>query len=251
MSHDDGATLAAVQLKLPPFWPADPQLWFIQVEAQFSTRGITAQKTKFDQVVASLAPEFAAEVRDLLLSPPASQPYDTLKAQLIKRTEVSEQRRLQQLFSAEDIGDRRPTQLLRKMQQLLGDKASGTDSALLRQLFIQRLSPSVRMVLASTPDATPLEELAQLADKVSEVATPTVAAINPTSNLSEEIEQLRKDVASLHKLVKSGRKKRSPSPHRPPHSQQEDLCWYHSRFGDKARKCQPPCSYVGNDSASH
>ena len=99
----------------------------------------TSQKTKFDYVVASLAPEFAQEVRDFILNPPASSPYSNLRKILVEHTAASEQRRLQQLFNAEELGDRKPTQLLRRMQQLLGDKASSTDASFLRELFLQRL----------------------------------------------------------------------------------------------------------------
>ena len=115
--------MSPAQIKLPPFWPKDPAVWFAQIEAQFLTRGITVSKTKFNHVVSCLAPEYATKVRDLLLEPPAEQPYETLKAQMTKRTSASEQHQIQELLSAEELGDRTPSQMLRRIQQLLGDMA--------------------------------------------------------------------------------------------------------------------------------
>ena len=249
--HAEGPRVtAAVQIKLPPYWPADPQIWFAQVEAQFATRGINSQRTKFDYIVSSLAPEIATEVRDLILQPPDDTPYDKLKEQLIKRTAASEQKRLQQLFHAEELGDRKPSQFLRRMQQLLGDKARETDNAFLRELFLQRLPPNVRMVLASTPDTGNLDNLAQLADKIMEVATPspTIAAVSTTS----ELEHLRKEVAEMKSMLQALQSprqsgtRRSPSPHRQP----QELCWYHNKYGDNAQKCKPPCKKSGNSQAT-
>ena len=245
--------VAAVSIKLPPFWPADPAVWFLQVEAQFSLKGIVQQRTRFDHVIAVLAPEVATEVRDLIINPPADTPYDLLKAVLIKRTEASEQRRLQQLLTAEELGDRKPSQLLRRMQQLLGDSGPAPDSAFVRQLFLQRLPPSVRMVLASSSSNLSLQQLAEMADRILEVShVPTVAPVTDP-NVSE----MRQLTATLTRLVAAldttlghsretsdGRQQsRSSSP--------SGLCWYHRRFGPNARKCRPPCTHSGNDQASH
>ena len=62
------------------------------------------------------------------------------------------------------------------MQQLLGDRVGVADSTFLRELFLQRLPSEVRMVLASTSATTSLEELAELADKIAEVAAPKLVA---------------------------------------------------------------------------
>lgn len=254
------AAIATVNVKLPPFWPADPEVWFAQVEAHFATKKLTSQKTRFDYVIASLSPEIATEVRDLILKPPEINPYDTLKKQLIKRTAPPEQRRLQQLFSSEELGDRKPTQLLRQMQQLLGDRAGTLDSTFLKQLFLQRLPANIRTVLATAPTSTTLDELAELADRIAEVATPTIATV--TSNQpASELEQLRAEISKLQVAIQSLTKdRRSRSPSRGPRlrspgppTSADTICWYHRRFGEAATKCTPPCSMAKQENyqASH
>lgn len=268
---------AAVNIKLPPFWPADPAIWFAQVEATFATKRLSSQKSKFDHVVASLTPEVAAEIRDLILRPPDTEPYNVLKDTLIKRTAASEQRRLQQLFQSEELGDRKPTQLLRRMQQLLGDKA-GLDGTFLKELFLQRLPSNVRMVLAASPSDTPIDSLAELADRVVEVAGRPIASVNhpvpqatplncpdqvsPVSTeqsghpTAADFERVLSELAKLQASVKALTRASSTSPRRrrrqslDRESSPEQLCWYHRKFGEQARKCNPPCSYP-NEQARH
>ncbi|XP_065067489.1 uncharacterized protein LOC135693039 [Rhopilema esculentum] len=198
--------VASVSVKLPPFWPNDPLVWFAQVEAQFFTRNITSQATKFAYVISALQPEIAQEVRDILIHPPQATQYDILKAELIQRTSASEQKRLHQLLTAEELGDRKPSQLLRHMRQLLGDNT--LENNILRQLFLERLPTNVRLILASTADSLPVEQVALLADKILEVATPlgissltpTVSALAPTPvtpPIASEVHALRSQVEEL------------------------------------------------------
>jgi len=193
-----GSHVAAIQIKLPPFWPKDPELWFTQIESQFTTRGITVSKTKFYYVISSLSPEFATEVRDLLLHLPDDTPYEVLKAELTKHTSASEQRHIKELLSAEEIGDHTPSQVLRQIQQLLGGMTVILDTTLLQELFLQQLPPNVRMVL--TPSATDLniEQLAQLADRIFEASpTPTIAATDTHAQLTAQVSDLTKCLDQL------------------------------------------------------
>lgn len=272
--------VGAVRLRLPQFWPSDPLLWFAQVEAQFSTAKITGQLTKFHQVIAVLSPEVATEVRDLILTPPNQNPYDTLKAELVRRTSISEQRRLQQLLTTEELGDKTPSQMLRRLQQLLGDSPTTFDPSLLRELFLQRLPATVRMVLAPTTNIT-IEALAQLADRVVEVASPAISTVATDSlavsrsqqensdtrkslvpdvieDMRMQINQLTTQVAALMTTAPSRSRQRSrsrssqfgrspPRPGSPP----PGICWYHWKFGNKAQKCRAPCTVSGNGPARH
>ena len=63
-TSNDEQSISAITLKLPPYWPADPQLWFAQVEARFANRLITNEDTMYSHLIAALAPDIAQEFRD-------------------------------------------------------------------------------------------------------------------------------------------------------------------------------------------
>jgi hypothetical protein len=162
-------------------------------------RRLTDQKTRFDYVIASLSPEVATEVRDFILKPPNDTPYTVLKEQFVKCIATSEQCHLQLLFNAKELGDRKPSQLLRRMQQLLGNCAG-----LLTIHFCERCLPTkVRMVLASTSTTMSLDELAELANNIAEVAALTITAPPPPTQLLEDIQQLCMEVSQLQTSVRT------------------------------------------------
>ncbi|CAH2101295.1 unnamed protein product [Euphydryas editha] len=257
-----------VGVRIPPFWPEEPALWFAQIEGQFIISGITADTTKFYYVIAQLDHQYAAEVKDVITSPPAENKYNKLKTELIKRLSESQERKVQQLLIHEELGDRKPSQFLRHLRTLAGQTVP---DSFLRTLWSSRLPHNIQTVIASQAEST-LESVADLADRIHEIASPIqqvarVSAGNSVDELKLQIEELTRQVASLQanqvrnahykysRLPRSRERRssahryRSRSRSRTPKS---NYCWYHNRFGVRANKCIEPCSFKsGNDNGSH
>lgn len=267
-----GAT--TLNIKFPEFWSSDSELWFLTAESIFRKSRITSSLTKFDYVVAALPQSTASVVRDILRSPPADQPYETLRQELIRRTTESEQRRLQQLLTTEELGDRKPTELLRRMEHLLGDKAPTMDTAIFKELFLQRLPSQVRMIL-STSTTDSISTLARMADQIMDVGSPAISAVRQETPMShtaatdvasqlarllsfnERMEARVTDLGrEIHNLQSrpsrsltvdpraNVARRRSQSRAGSPHPR---VCWYLHRYGSQARACCPLCNYSGND----
>uniref|UniRef100_A0ABD2XPF2 Reverse transcriptase domain-containing protein n=1 Tax=Trichogramma kaykai TaxID=54128 RepID=A0ABD2XPF2_9HYME len=167
------AAVHRVAVKLPAFWPDRPSLWFAQADSQFILSDITVESTKFHYVVSQLDARVALEVEDIITNPPAVNPYTFLRLKLIERLSASEEQRVRQLISEEELGDRKPSQFLRHLRSLAG--ATIVQDNLMRQLWLHRLPSSVRAILATQTDAA-LDKLAELADKIIEISpcTPTL-----------------------------------------------------------------------------
>ena len=166
-----------------PFFPNEPDLWFVQVEANFAMRGITSQKQKFNCAVASLPASLVIEMKDVLLNPPSSSQYDRLKEEIIGRTAVSQQKKLQQLLHTEMLGDRKPSQLLRRMRSLAGNNQ---DESLLKHIFLERLPPQIHPILAALDSSLSLDKVADIADQVLDRTPPPPPTIAAVSRVAED-----------------------------------------------------------------
>nr|XP_037280447.1 uncharacterized protein LOC119173763 [Rhipicephalus microplus] len=161
-------------LRLQEFWQAESVLWFLSVEPLFQRHQITSQTAWYSYVIGAFLPAVIAILRDILCSLPPDNPYDTLKDELIHCTTESEQCRLQQLLTSEELGDRTPRERLLRTRHLIGDHSAALDASILRKLFLQRLPQQVRMILSLSFTDT-LDSLAWIADKIMDIGVPSLS----------------------------------------------------------------------------
>lgn len=261
-----GGEVNRIALRVPPFWKPNIQLWFSQVEAAFQLSGITNDDTKYASLVSSIDSESLNYVSDLIYSPPQQDKYDTLKRRLLTEFADSDGKRLKKLLNELQLGDSKPSTLLRQMRDLAAGKLN---EDFLQNLWLQRLPTNIQSILLASNENLP--QLAVLADKVHEITadsahvysianTEAVAAIAQPSilDLQKQIEKLTLHVEKLSqersRSHSRGRSFTSRSQSRngsrtPAYANSENFCFYHNRFGRFARQCRQPCSFYqsGNE----
>lgn len=177
---------------------------------------------------------------------------------------------MKQLLTHEELGDRKPSQFLRHLQDLAGPSVP---EEFLRTIWSNRLPHNIQTVLASQPTHS-MEQLADLADRIQELTSPcNVAATSSRSahvtHQSDEIAELKKMVQQLTlkldehtraSCCSTGRSRQTGR--RGSSSQQRSrsnssyrkypVCWYHAKFAAEAHKCIKPCDYAkgGNSTGS-
>lgn len=179
-----------VGVKVPPFWPEEPALWFAQVESQFVLSRITTDDTKFCYLVAQLDHQYAVEVKDVITNPPVTDKYLKLKTELIKRLSASKEERVKQLLMHEELGDRKPSQFLRHLESLAGP---AVPKDFLSTIWSSRLPHNIQTVVASQSDL-PLDKMAELADKVHEIAPSTPQVASTSSAPPAAYDELSKQI---------------------------------------------------------
>ena len=220
-------------IKIPEFWESSAAAWFSTVEAQFTIRKIDDDETRYCYVVAHLGNSVASRLTGHIAAPPRLHKYVSLKALLLKTFELSAGERARRLFAINGLGDGKPSELMERMLNLLGEEQP---CFLFMELFRRNLPAEVRVALANTTVDEP-RALAEVADQFF------LAVQHPSPGL------LAPAVSSAPLVYRPA--SRGSAGTQDQRGATAGLCFFHTRFGAKAKQCRSPCNFnqAGNGGA--
>jgi hypothetical protein len=247
------ANVAAAAIRLPEFYADSPQSWFDCLDSTFATANITQSITKFHWAVSKLPFSLIATVRPLSRDPTAvSDPYKELQELLLRSYGLSDEQMTNKWLDYPMCGDTRPSVLWDNLTAL--QPASMKDAQ--TSLFLHKLPRHISNLINPRAFNTTEEMIqrcnvlwmAQTPEEAASAAAAAAAAVAVPSQQSP-FRNSRRSPSPFRRKTTSGDKsgrRLSPTPGAAKGGRSDGLCFYHSRFGNKAHKCEKGCSYQEN-----
>ena len=244
------------KVQLGEFWPQAPNAWFAAADLKFEVAHITSERERFAHAVGAMGFNVLRAVLDLVETPPAVNPYTTLRGRLVLAHQLTPVQKATKCLQVVAGNNMRPSDVLACLLEFCPPGEEGT--AFFRAAFTMRLPATIQAHLAGT-ELTDLKELAQLADRLWQCNGPqAVAAVTTEEDQSDDSGEV---VAAMSAKKWPQKKQGGPQGHnKGQQSQQKDgnksgkagggsfLCWRHARYGEDAFRCvnKKTCSWSGN-----
>jgi hypothetical protein len=247
-------------VKLPSFWTEDPVSWFRLAEGQFALRNVGDPVARYYHVLSSLPQDAVRLVRHVLHEDTGPASYDNLQTSLPASHSLSNYQKMEKMMKLPLLGDRKPSVMLAEMLEFCPAGESAT--AVFAYLFLQRLPREIR-VLLSEDDPADMRAIADKADRLIAMHVPqghdacaAVAGFDQdqdqdlvaaTGGARRKNKVLAARQSQQQQQVVSGQcggvPRRSVAQAAAPRT---SMCFYHARFGEKAKYCEEGCSWPEN-----
>ncbi|VDP53901.1 unnamed protein product [Schistosoma margrebowiei] len=173
-----------------------------------------------------------------------SDPYEILKRSILKRGDLTNRHRLDQLFNNIDLQHSSAKAMLQRMKEVIVLRTF--DEGLFKQLFLSKLPQQVQAALVSFQNNA-LDELTASAYRILEITKSSTTEVfsvkekpqtteNDITELCHTLTRylnLRNDRNRSHSPRRSISRKRSVS--RPRETDNPDWCWYHNQLTNAMR----------------
>ena len=223
---------AAVQL--PTFDKIEPEAWFAVADANFALRKVTDPLTKYYYVLSKLDSSTLRQLSAFLKRPRLEDPYQEIRDTLCATFEPSLEQKLDALLTTTDCGDARPMEFGLELQRLLGE---ATTDDILERIFLRSIQPAIVTAITGSLGCK-FSVLLQAAERASKAAVPTQRTALPAAAVSA-VSSTPATAGTSRRGGRGGRQRGSRSGGQ---TKSVQLCHFHLRFGDAAKRCTPACS---------
>lgn len=252
--------------KLPPFTPEKATTWFAIVDEIFNHYGLD-EATRFLCLISHLHDKDDL-ISDLVGTPATPMRYTLAKKTILQRLAHTTDAAIRRVLHVEQLGTRTPSQLWRRLRTIV-DEETIPDRALLT-IWTDKLPPDIRLALSLHSPET-AERRVAAADNVHNAwllyhgrkppsddpaagrshprntsATPAVPGFNKQKEVRFAALPPSQPASSQNadSPADSGPYPPSQATNPPQEEQpQYPYCYYHTRFGEAAKKCKKPCYF--------
>lgn len=265
LSRQQPLATPSPKTKLTTFWDHDPEAWIIVALNQLSSNKVIEEKDKWEHFISAFSENATKQLRDVIIQPfePYKGMFNYLVNQIRQRMTASPNARLNQILNNTDLGDLKPSEKLLHYRTLQScDLREQVSDIIIRNRWLQSLNDPTLQHAVITHAASgykTIDQLAQFADEFADFSKPLLSKVTPEQDiLVEAISERRKgaqrrDENNSHWHQSSEQEHREPKSYtgiRRSHSQSQArksnstwTCFYHFKYGEKARSCEPNCTF--------
>lgn len=267
----------------------DPDTWFSVADQIFAAQQVFTEYEKFGFLLQSLTHHDINYIKDIIGSDESTTKYTEAKQRLVAIYGKSQTEKIRKFLQGTNIDKtKKPSMILHDLRQQAG-LVGNTNDQILREIWINMLPEKTRDMLAlyvkqplseqaeladnlystyeNKQQTVPMSNNVSFSDiSVSAIAANSSVIENILSlinNLQIQVAAISSERQSRNQSgIRSSRSRnRSPTPGRQRDRSysrrrgmfrvyvKNNLCTYHYKFGDSARKCLPGCKhYAGNES---
>ena len=226
------AAVFGASVQLPAFDKIEPESWFCVAGANFALRKVTDSTTRYYYVLSKLDATTLRKLSAFLKRPRGDDPYLEIRRKLCRAFEPSLEKKLNALLSITDMGDEQPMEFGLELQHLLGD---ATTDDIQKRIFLCSVPPAIATAIRGSR-AAKFEELLEAADDAWTTSTaPSPGATALVAAISGAQAQRRGGCGGRQRGSRASGQTRALQ-----------LCHFHIKFGDTAKKCSPSCARWGD-----
>ena len=151
------------KVQLGEFWLQAPNAWFAAADLKFKVAHITSENERFAHAVGAMGFNVLHAVLDLVETPPAVDPYTTLKGRLVLAHQLTPVQKATRCLQVVAGPNQRPSEVLAVLLEFCPAREERT--AFFRAAFTMRLLVTIQAHLTGT-ELTDIKELAHLVDRL-------------------------------------------------------------------------------------